>query len=313
MSVNNIKLTIGSEQVLAQSLSITKTMDSICDTFSLQIPFKTLPTHKEVSISINGARTMTGFINSIDHATPANNNTITFYGRSMSQDIVDSRITFVAHDKTLAELATELFAKFGQTFNTKIKTKPVKDFSIVAESAFESLNQIAKQQNLLFVENNDGSVSLVEPANVDNSHLNLGPTNLSDFKITENLAAFFHINTVKTNPGKDNLNHDAHNNHKFTLQVNEVRKTRTQEVIADSLTNQQACQDRANEIVSLAKSQSISSSGTFKGWLNPDGKLWRPNSLYTIKGEKLLLTTATFNQSGNNRTTSLTFKGHHVG
>ncbi|BAS67615.1 hypothetical protein [Bathymodiolus septemdierum thioautotrophic gill symbiont] len=313
MSVNNIKLTIGSEQVLAQSLSITKTMDSICDTFSLQIPFKTLPTHKEVSISINSARAMTGFINSIDHATPANNNTITFSGRSMSQDIVDSRITFVAHDKTLAELATELFAKFGQTFNTKIKTKPVKDFSIVAESAFESLNQIAKQQNLLFVENNDGSVSLVEPANVDNSHLNLGPTNLSDFKITENLAAFFHINTVKTNPGKDNLNPDAHNNHKFTLQVNEVRKTRTQEIIADSLTNQQSCQDRANEIVSLAKSQSISASGTFKGWLNPDGKLWKPNSLYTIKGAKLLLTTATFNQSGNNRTTSLTFKGHHVG
>lgn len=210
-------------------------------------------------------------------------------------------------------MAIELFAKFGQTFTTKVKTKPVKDFSIVAESAFESLNQLAKQQNLLFVENNDGSVSLVEPANVDNSHLNLNATNLSDFKVTENLVAFFHTNTVKTNPGKDNLKPDAHNNHKFTLQVGQVRKTRIQEVIADSLTNRQACQDRANEIVALAKSQSISATGTSKGWLNPDGKLWKPNSLYTIQGAKLLLTSATFNKSGDNRTTSLTFKGHHVG
>ena len=29
----------------------------------------------------------------------------------------------------------------------------------------------------------------------------------------------------------------------------------------------------------------------------PDGKLWQPNSTYTIKGEKLLLASATFNQT----------------
>lgn len=256
---------------------------------------------------------MVGHIDSIDHATPANNNMITFTGRSMSQDIIDSRITHTSYNQTLDELATTLFAKFEQTFTTKIATKPVEDFSIVAESAFESLNQLAKQQNLLFIENSDGSVELVEPANVDNSHLNLNATNLSNFKFSENLSAFFYKNTVKTNPGKDNLEPNIHNNHKFTLQIDNVRKTRIQEVIADSLTNEQACEDRANEIVSLAKAQSIGATGTSRGWFNPDGKLWQPNSLYTIKGKKLLLASTTFNQSGNNRTTSLIFKGHYVG
>lgn len=256
---------------------------------------------------------MVGHINSVDHATPANNNMITFTGRSMSQDIIDSRITHTAHNQTLAELATALFAQFEQTFTTKITTKPVKDFSIVAESAFEKLNQLAKQQNLLFIENSDGSVDLVEPANVDNSHLNLNASNLSDFKVRENLSVFFYKNTVKTNPGKDNLEPYVHGNHKFTLQVDNVRKTRIQEVIADLLTDEQACFDRAKEIVSLAKAQSIGATGTSKGWLNPDGKLWQPNSLYTIQGTKLLLASATFNQTGNNRTTSLTFKGHYVG
>ncbi len=312
-STNNIKLTIGSEQILAQELSITKTIDALCDTFNLQMPFKSLSVHQQVKISINDIDIMVGHIDSIDHATPANNNTITFTGRSMSQDIIDSRITHVAYNKTLAELATVLFAKFEQTFTTKVETKPVKDFSIVAESAFEKLNQLAKEQNLLFVEHSDGSVELVEPANVDNSHLNLGYTNLSDFKVSENLSVFFYKNTVKINPGKYNLNPNAHGNHKFTLQVDNVRQTRIQEVIADSLTSEQACHDRALEIVSLAKAQSIGATGTSKGWLNPDGKLWQPNSLYTIKGTKLLLASATFNQSGDNRTTSLTFKGHYVG
>ena len=313
MSANNIKLTIGTEQILAQQLSITKTIDALCDTFNLQIPFKQLSVQSQVKISIGEVDIMVGHINSINHATPANNNTITFTGRSMSQDIIDSRITHTAHNKTLAELATVLFAKFEQTFTTKVDTKPVKDFSIVAESAFEKLNQLAKEQNLLFIENSDGSVELVQPANVDNSHLNLDHTNLSDFKVSENLSVFFYKNTVKTNPGKDNLEPYVHGNHKFTLMVDNVRQTRIQEVIADSLTSEQACFDRAKEIVSLAKAQSIGATGTSKGWLNPDGKLWQPNSTYTIKGTKLLLASATFNQTGNNRTTSLSFKGHYVG
>ena len=166
----NIKLTIGSEQILTQQLSVTKTIDALCDTFNLQIPFKQLSVQSQVKISIGDVNIMVGHIDSIDHATPANNNTITFAGRSMSQDIIDSHITHVAYNKTLAELATTLFAKFEQTLTTKVETKPVKDFSIVAESAFEKLNQLAKEQNLLFIENSDGSVELIEPANVDNSH-----------------------------------------------------------------------------------------------------------------------------------------------
>jgi prophage tail gpP-like protein len=308
----SIDLIVGSERVLAQQISITKTIDSLCDTFNLQMPFQSLSVvDKPIQIIVDDMSVMVGYINSIDHAVPANNNTITFAGRSMSQDIIDSRITHVAHNQTLAELATVLFAKFEQKFTTKVETKIIKDFSIVAESAFESLNQLAKSQNLIFVENNDGSVELVEPANVDNSHLNLSAANLENFKVNENLSAFFYQNTVKTNPGKDNLNPNAHNNFKFNINIDRIRKTRIQEVIADKLTDLQACEDRAQEIVSLAKSQSITASGTSQGWLNPDDNLWQPNSLYTIQNEKLLLASATFNQSGNNRTTSLSFKGHN--
>jgi len=313
MSANQIKITIGSEQILTQQLSVTKTIDSLCDTFNLQMPFQKLSIQNQVKISINDTDIMIGHIDSIDHATPANNNTITYIGRSISQDIIDSRITYTANNKTLAELATVLFAKFEQTFTTKITTKLVQDFSIVAESAFESLNQLAKQQNLLFIENSDGSTELVEPANVDNSHINLGASNLSDFKFIENLSSLFFENTVKTNPGKNNLEPNTHNNYISTIKIDKARQTRTQEVIADSLTNEEACFDRAKEIVSLAKAQSIGAMGTAKGWLNPDGKLWQTNSLYTINNEKLLLTSATFKQTGSNRTTALNFRGHYVG
>ena len=170
---------------------------------------------------------------------------------------------------------------------------------------------------VIFYAFNNGTKKNVDrfiiPTPFDNSHLNLDSTNLSDFKVFENLSVFFYTNTVKINSGKYNLNPNADSNHKFSFQIDQVRKTHIQEVIADSLTNEQDCQDRALEIVSLAKSQSIGVTGTSKGWLNPDGNLWQPNSLYTIKGTKLLLASATFNQSGDNRTTSLSFKGYYVG
>jgi prophage tail gpP-like protein len=310
---NSITLTIGTERILAQEVSITKTINAICDTFTLKIPFKTLAVHQPVKVRVNNLDLMTGYTNQIEHATPANNNTTTLVGRSMSQDIVDSRITYTAHNTTMDAIASELFAKFGQTFSALVETKEVDEFAIVAESAFEALNQLAKEQNLLLIENNDGTVNLVEPANVDNTHIKLDASNLSDFRINEDLSVFFYENTAKSNPGKFNLNAPEHNNPQFTVYLDPIRTTRVQEIISDQLKDEQDCQDRVNEVIRLAKAQSIRASGTSKGWFAPDGKLWQINSTYTINGVMLLLDTAVFNQSGNNRTTSLKFKGHYVG
>ncbi len=201
-------------------------------------------------------------------------------------------------------------SSFNQSFATKIETQLVKDFSIVAESAFEALNQIAKQQNLLYVENANGSVTLVKPADVDNTHIHLNPSNLSDFSFSEDTSQFFHTTKVKTNPGKDNLGATTHNNYSHTLQIASVRASRIKEVIADKLTNEQACKDRTQELVATAKSQGLNASGLSAGWLDPSGKIWKPNSLYTVITHPMLLASATFNQTGSNRTTQLQFKGH---
>lgn len=313
MLVDNLKISIGSKTIQAEEISITKTIDAICDSFMFKMPFTQLPINEQVHASVNHHNLMVGYVDNIVHATPANNNTITLSGRSKSQDIVDSRITHTAKDITLADLSLELFAKFGQSFTTKIKTEIIKDFSIVAESAFESLNQIAKQQNLLFIENVNGSVSLVKPANVDNLHIFLGAENLSNFNLTENISVLFGNNTVKVNPTKDNLSGGDHKNYSFTLKNENVRDSRVLEVIADSLITDQACKDRAVELSTLAKAQSIGATGTASDWFAPDGNLWQPNSTYTIADEQLLLASATFKQSASNRTTELKFKGHYVG
>lgn len=304
------KITIGTQRVIAESLSITKTIDSICDTFNFTLPNTEINHHEQVKILISETPILVGYINKKSHARPANNNTLSVSGRSISQDIIDSRITFSAADKTLAELCTTLFKKFNQNFTTKKITLPVKNFTITAESAFEALNQIAKQQDLLFIENADGSVALIKPADVDNSHYHLNETNLSNFRMDEDTSKSFATTTVKTNPTKDNLNPE-HNNYTHSETTKGVRSTRVQEVINDKLTNQQACQDRAIEIIRLAKSQSITASGVSDGWRNPDGKIWRPNTLYTINSERMLLTSATFTENGSDRSTNLQFKGHY--
>lgn len=303
----SVSIIIGTTEILTEEISIAKTIDSLCDSFTLRLPNIKLDVHAKVSIKINNTNAMSGYINKINHAQP---NTLSLAGRSLSQDIIDSRITYVTHNKTLAELATDLFSKFNQPFTTKVKTQSVKDFSIVAESAFEALNQLAKQQNLLFIENVNGSVTLVKPADVDNSHIHLNARNLSDFQISEDLSKFFHTTKVKTNPNAENLDYATHNNYHYKLLFDKVRATRIQEVVADKLTNHQACEDRANELTNLAFAQGITASGTSMGWLDPAGKEWKTNSLYTVNNKRMLLASATFNQTGRSQITKLQFKGH---
>lgn len=307
----SVKLLIGTQAILTEQISITKTIDSLCDNFTLSLPHTKININEKVEITINEKLVMCGYINIIKHATPANNNMLTLAGRSMSQDIIDSRITHSAHNKNLADLAAELFKKFSQTFSTQITTKSIADFSIVAESAFEALSQLAKQQNLIFIENSDGSVKLVTPADVDKTHIKLDAHNLSDFNVSEDLSKFFNTTTVKSNPAANNLAAETHNSNSYTINIDKVRAVRQFEVIADKLDNLAACKDRATELINQAKADSISASGNADGWLDPAGQLWSVNSLYTVNNERMLLASAAFEQSGSERTTKLQFKGYN--
>ena len=112
----SVKVIIGSHSVLTQNISVTKTTNAICDSFDFSLPNTKINSNEKLQILINSQEIMCGYINKINHATPANNDTLSITGRSMSQDIIDSRITYVAHNKTLSELSSELFKKFNQSF-----------------------------------------------------------------------------------------------------------------------------------------------------------------------------------------------------
>lgn len=312
-SRDSISVLIDNKKVSAQEISVVKTIQNICDTFSITLPTskEKLPDlNKEIRISIGDTPLMVGYVNTINHASPANDGTISIAGRSKSQDIVDSRITFTDQDTNLSEISQALFAKFNQKFTTKKQTDTIDNFAIVAQSAFQSLSSIAKQQNLFFIESADGSVQLVSPGDVDNSHIILSSKDLSNFQVDEDLSKKFATIKVKTNPTTENLS--TIENQAVSAQAvdDTVRAARVQEFIADSsLKTEQACKDRVNEIINTNAALSLSASGVSPNFTQNSGAVWNINEIYTIANTKMLLDSVTFLQTGGDRTSALRFKG----
>ncbi len=267
-----------------------------------------------VRISIGKTLLMTGYISKVSYIPSTASFTMT--GRSKSQDIVDSRISHQAVQTNLAEISEVIFAKFNQKFSTKIETKAKFDFAINAQSAFQSLNQLAKQQNLIFIEQPTGDIQLRKIGDVDNSDISISEDDLSKLKIKQDFSSKFGITKVKTNLSSDNLSpagaDGKADKSPFAMQQdNNVRAVRVQEFIADSLRTTEACENRVAEIIDVNEAQSLKAKGDAPEFTNNDGQVWALNEIYTIEGVKMLLASVNFVQTGNDRKSTLSFKGYN--
>jgi prophage tail gpP-like protein len=306
----SLKIQINNQNIPCEQISINKSIESLADSFSATTPLNPAEiTTGVVKITLGEVLIFTGWIDQISQNITGDNNQTKISGRSKSTDIIDSRITATIHNKTLFEIAKEIFAKFNQNITTTETTTVVDKFAITCESAFEALSQLTKQQNLIMIEQPSGDVVLTTKAKINKTYLKLNHSNLETLNISQNLASQFHKYEVKNSPNTSSLQPGS-SAFISTATDPQVRATRVVETIADKLTTPDACKQRANELKSNAANKSITATATSMGF-GTNNEIWQVNSVYSVAGVNMTLVSATFNQTGNNQTTSLNFEKHN--
>ncbi len=302
-----------------ESVSLTKNLESIANSFSVQLFDKfeglksswPLKPGVEVKAIINQERVLTGFIEALAPGFSSNSRSFSISGRSKAGDLVDCSHTGPMEytNINLEQLATELAKPFGITVLKSVDSKVIKKFSVKpGETIFEALDRAARLQGFFFISTRNGNIRLTKAA-----------ANEARFRATDNLEQ--DVNLIAGNAVYDDSK--RHSEYKIVGQTSGspnlfgagasgpsgtakdlgVKRHRPVELIAESNADSGQCQKRAEWEASVRLGQATRIEANVQGWTQTDGKLWGVNQLTRIKSRflginaRMLITAVNHTQS----------------
>ena len=242
-----------------------------------------------VEIRIDNDLVCTGYIDATPIDYDANGITIMMRGRSKTADLVDSSVDIsTGHFKNLnaQAVAQKLAAPYGLSVLTQVAVgNPVTDFQIQqGESAFESLDRIAKCRQILITDNEAGDVVLAAPGSngLANDALVLGDNILSGsagFDFTE-VYSKYEVKGQKS--GTDDAYGSAAAQMTGTAVDSQVVRKRVLIIRQSGQADNQTCQDRANYEQQVRRAKAGECRYRVQGWRQSNGDLWACNSTVQI-------------------------------
>lgn len=242
-----------------------------------------------VEIRIGNDLICTGYIDATPIDYDANNITIMVRGRSKTADIVDSSAEISSGQ--FKNLSTEAIAKklaepYGLSVISEVDTgQPLTDFQIQqGESAFESLDRIVKQRQILITDNASGDVVLAAPGSKGNANdaLVLGENILSasaGFDFTEIYSAY----KVKGQKSGTDDAFGANASQSVGIALdNQVIRKRLLIVRQSGQADTQTCQQRANYEQQVRRAKAGEIRYRVAGWRQANGQLWGCNTSVQI-------------------------------
>ena len=197
-----------------------------------------------------------GQIDNIRSSTSSSEYAIELSGRSMSANMIDSRITMDAeYDQPLDKILSKVALDFGLTVHCDIdveKLKQVGEFQINAESPIDNLVQLVREQGFLLLERN-GKLVIEHHAHreITSIALEVGK-NITSLDIERSFNTLFHC--IEVQGAWDES---------FAVQTHAlVNKNRKKVIICDQLQSTEACLSRAIYEKNLAIAKSLRTSVT---------------------------------------------------
>lgn len=242
-----------------------------------------------VEVSIGSDLVCTGYIDAtpIDYDTTGI--TIMLRGRSKSADLVDSSAeisTGQFKNLTPDAIAKKIAEPYGLLVITEVDTGGViSDFQVQqGESAFESLDRIAKQRQILITDNAQGNVVLAAPASAGNATdaLVLGNNILSasaGFDFTE-VYSTYKVKGQKT--GTDDAFGASASQPVGTAIDSKMTRQRVLIVRQSGQADTQTCQQRANYEQQVRRAKAGEIRYRVAGWRQSNGQLWTCNTTVQI-------------------------------
>lgn len=298
MSEDTVTLTVsGNDYSGWKSVRIEAGLERIARSFELSVT-DTWPGSDHIrrivpgdlcEVSIVGDLVCTGYVDATPIDYDATSITIMIRGRSLTADLVDcSAENSPGQFKGLKveAIAQKLAAPFGLSVITETDTGPVmQDHQIQqGETAFESLDRMAKLRQVLITDNANGDVVIASPGSGGSasSALELG-VNIISASAGFDYAEVYSKYVVKGQKSgtDDDYGHGAAQSRGAANDPG-VTRNRVLVVRQSGQADASACKQRAQyeQQIRAAKAEEVRYK--VAGWRQEDGSLWRPNLTVSI-------------------------------
>ncbi len=254
--MKKLTLFIDNKPVGFFSADITFSIEQLAHQFSCRIKPMPIESPLSVEFKLDGKRIFIGNIDTVGASTSSAEYSMAISGRSLSANMIDSRITMDAqYDQTLDTLLRTIAKEFGlgvDSHAVPMVLKPIPEFQINAESPIDNFAQLIKEQGFILVERN-GVLTIETPAQgaVSGVVLEVGK-NIESLNINRNFAElFYHIEVQGQWDGAQAV-----------VTYAPANTQRRKVIVSDQLQDAASCLSRAEyeRDLAIAKGLSVSTS-----------------------------------------------------
>jgi prophage tail gpP-like protein len=338
VEVNNIPFTG------FQSITVTRSIETGSGTFQISATKKEgqkfpIKNGSKIVIKLAGHTVITGFIEKRSGRADSNSNIISLAGRGKIQDVIDCSLqgdqTFTG-STSLKTIIERVIKDVGIDIQVIDGSGGIEDFDgqeiEATESdtkAFAFIEKLAKKRQVLITTNGEGNIVITRGLgrHIDTHliHIENGKNNnVKEATLDEDHSNRFHKYIVKSadNPSADSgggvKDPKVATNREGISIDNEIRKSRTLVINAESASDNQTSTERAVWKQNFERAKSKTYTATVAGFLaEKDGKVWEPNFLVNINDDvveeggiraQMLIKSVTYNLSNEGgATTTLEF------
>lgn len=303
-----------------ESVSVTKNLDNVINSFSLDVDNRFSEVSQEwpikpgtrVAVNIGKERVITGFIDSISVDYAADSRGFSASGRSRSADLVDCSVSGKTEFSSVKfeDVVSQLISPFGMEAFYSVTPKQVEKFGTKpGESVFTALDRLARIQGFLWVSTRNGNIRLTRAGRARAASEISQDVNLLGGSISFNNAErFSEYKVLGQKPGTDEFNGLLSASPVGTSKDNGIDRFRPLTIIAESPIDDSQAKERAGWEASVRIGQSFLANVTVQGWRQRDGSIWGINQLVRFKSkffgidQDLLISSVTHTRSSSSGT-----------
>jgi len=342
--VNDVDIIIGGISYdFWQNVSITRSMETIADSFSIKVTDKwgegdqltKIVPQQECSIQIDGTQVLEGYVDAIAPNFTATSHGFSFVGRSKAGDFVDCSLIGVNELNNIT--LTDLVRKVGEPFGIGVSalSELVSDVLLPkvtvepGETVHEFLRRHAQMVGALMTSDQTGRIIisrvgqkstrtiLLQDPGRQKGNIKSGNVTFDDAKRYSSYQAKSQVTTVVLlDDGDSDAKMDAEIASTPVIDKG-VSRYRPLLILTENSANIAAATERAEWEMANRIGQAFSVNLTVQGWHDAAGDLWTPNTRVRCQSEILrqngkewlIISSVTYKKSLNGGTTcDLTLK-----
>ncbi len=255
--MNQLTMRIEGKPHIFYQAEIAYSIEQLAHTFRCTIAPLVVEKPLSVEFYISDKRIFLGQIDQVDTDTDSSQHRISIVGRSISANMIDSRITMDAlYGMTIEQILRKLAEPYGLGVKSSVANMPsIFEFQVNAESPIENVAQIAREQGLMLLEH-EGELVIEDtaPYTIENVGLEVGK-NIENLTIKRTFNGQFH--TIEVQGMWDDSQSVTTNT--------AIHQSRTLVITCDQLQTIEACQSRANYEHNLALAKSLTATASIPG------------------------------------------------